>query len=193
MGIIGRFRQREGRDRIRLIKPDAKHRMGEKRQNATAFSGNSISISSPQERKNRFPESPFGVVKATKNSADQTTGRLGLIVEIDNATASVVRNEIMNLLNSKSNHSCTVLEMANALAISDECRRSHSKIDEKRNGLFANTTIRNFKDNVRVTLDWGKSSSRTNSRQMGNSRILDRFNMIFSRKTEKESMQSRYE
>ena len=196
MGIIGRFGQRGGRDRIRLIKTrlhrDAKHRMSVKSQNATTSSSNDNAISLAKEAKPQFPELPFGIVKDTKHSDDQNTGRLGLIIEIDNATASVVRNEVMNLLNSKSNHSCTILEMANALAISENCRQSHSKIDEKSIGL-AKSPSQKLEDRTRVTIDWGKRNKKVLSRKRFQS-IRDRlWDKVFSRKAEKESMKARYQ
>lgn len=162
MGILGRFSRREARDRIGLkhhLHP-VKHKFASRTKNA------STSPSLPQKRKSQFSKITSTLVKDSKNLLDNMNSRLGPVIQVDHATATAIRNEVMDLLNSSSDHSCTTLEMANALNQSQACIESHSKINEKH---FAKTFLSKLLQNR-------KSRS-----------------TIFPRKIEKESMKSRYQ
>ena len=192
MGILARFGSREAKDRFQLIKHHisrSKHRLGTKKQNASASSNYYRSSSLSREAKYKFKELPVGEVNETKHSPDETNGRLGQTIQVDEATAAIIQIEVINLLSSNSGHSCTTLEMANALAQSRECLESHSVCHEKYRGQ------RKLRKSARATVDWAGSPKRNSFRTQSQHRLSLKFlgSSIFSRKSENESMQSRYE
>jgi sentrin-specific protease 1 len=182
MGILGRFDRRKARDRIRLKHHPypAKHRIATRMQGVSTPSKYCASTSSPQKEPSQAHNTASFAVKDDKHSASDNNGQLGVIIHVDDDTATIIRNEVVNILNSSSDHSCTILEMANALAQSRACLESHSKINGKHFRFFANTSERKTK------------SSPTQHQRREPFKFLGRFN-ILSRRTEKESMRSRYQ
>ena len=189
MGILGRFDRRKDRSNFRLIKHPAKHRMGTKAQNVSTSSNYRTLPSLPQQAQTEIHESPLDVINDIKHLSDNTNGRFGHIITVDNTTSTTIRKEVIDLLESNSDHSCTALEMANALAQSQACLESHSKIN-------TNPSMPKFGENARLVADSAGSSKRNHSRiqSRGKSlfKLLGRYKKS-SRKIEKESMQSRYQ
>jgi len=190
MGILGRFDRRKARDRIRLkhhLYP-AKHRFATRTLSASTPSKYCTSPSSPKIMQSPDPK--------RLSNEDNENYRFGFTIHVDDATAIIIRNEVMDLLNSSTDHSCTTLEMANALAQSQPCLESHSEINEKHNGFFAKAFIRKLRQNETKTVDRAgirkTKSLRTQSQGRPSLKLWGRSN-IFSRKIEKESMRSRYQ
>jgi len=109
---------------------------------------------------------------------------LGIVIQVDSATSTIIQQEVVDLLQSSSDHSCTALSMANALAQSQACLESHSKIREKHHANIVNKFLRNL----------GETNVKTMSpRPQSRGKISFKLPNFFSRKTENESMRSRYE
>jgi sentrin-specific protease 1 len=198
MGILGRFDRRKARDRIRLkhhLYP-AKHRIATRTQSVSTPAKYCTSTSSPQKAPSQFPKIASVALKDAKHSLNDKNGPLGFIIHVEDGTATIIRNEVADILNSSSDHSCTILEMANALAQSQACLESHSKIHGKHYRYFANTSVRKLRQNEKIAVDWAGNpktkSSLTQHQRREPFKFLGRFN-ILPRRTEKESMRSRYQ
>jgi sentrin-specific protease 1 len=199
MGILGRYDRRKARDRVRLkhhLHP-AKHRFPTKAQSLTApFNNNSLSPSPMNKAQSELPKLPSGLIRDAKPLINDTNSQQNPLIHVDESTAIIIRNEVMGILNSSSDHSCTVLEMANALAQSQACLESHSKIREKHQNIFSSTSIRKLRQNAKLTFDWTANSKTkhllTQPKNVLSLKFLGR-SKIFSRKIEKESMRSRYQ
>mmetsp|Transcript_24512 Transcript_24512/g.57602 ORF Transcript_24512/g.57602 Transcript_24512/m.57602 type:complete len:599 (+) Transcript_24512:101-1897(+) len=187
MGILGRFNRRKERDRIRLKhhKYPAKHRITTRMQSILSQPTPSVSYSKTQSH---YPQTV-----SSKHAPNNTNNQ---IININAATAILIRNEVTDLLNSSSDQSCTTLEMASALAQSQACLESHSKIDEKQYGFFAKTFMRKLRQEKPGTIDRADKMKTQSSRTKHKGRLpleyLGRTG-VFSSKLEKESMRSRYQ
>jgi len=143
-----------------------------------------------------LPKLPSGLIRDAKPLINDTNSQQNPLIHVDESTAIIIRNEVMGILNSSSDHSCTILEMANALARSQACLESHSKIKEKHQSIFSSTSIRKLRQNAKLAFDWTANFKTkqllTQSQNMLSLKAPGR-SKIFSRKIEKESMRSRYQ
>lgn len=175
MGIIGRFDRRNARNGIRL-----KHRHYPKHRMATHTSRN-IPSPLPSQMK---PYEPLSV-----------QFQPGKHICVDAATSTIMRQEVEEILQSSSNHSCTALSMANALAQSQACLESHSKVNKEHNGLSLNKFLRKSgQGGVSV----GEDSSKKAKRSRWQSRVKRNFSIfsgsfLSSRSRENDSIRLRYE
>lgn len=186
MGILGRFDRRKARDRIRLNHHPliSKYRPPTRTQSVATPSR---SCKPPHIKPFLSPEIPPVNLQHDDNLRISKNGRLRQKIDIDNGTATIIQNEVMDILQSSSGHSCTALEVANALAKSQACLESHSKLNEKRHGFFSNV----FSRKPRASYPKTKIS-----RSKSSEKLSLKFSVrsgVFSRKIEKESMRSRYE
>lgn len=132
MGIVGRFSRRKARERIRWRHhPHSKHRL------ATLPSKTRTSPSSVKKIQSITNEDKLSL-------KDDNHKGLGIVIQVDSATSTIIQQEVVDLLQSSSDHSCTALSMANALAQSQACLESHSKIREKHHANIVNKFLRNL-------------------------------------------------
>lgn len=198
MGILGRFDRRKARNRIRLRRHQypVKYRIATKTQIESTQSKYDTITSSLNTKLSRSSKKPLIVVKGDDFLLNTKNNRIGSTVTIDDATVVIIRNEVINLLSSSSDHTCTTLEMANALAQSQSCLESHSRVKKKHHhDFFANTFMRKLRQNGTGTIDKVQNPETKYSRTPQGRPSLKLFGRsnIFSRKIEKESMRSRYQ
>jgi len=173
MGVLGRFDQRKEKARLQLVRKSPKHRIRKMTQIVATSSKYRTQTFSPQQRPNETSESTLDVVSVTKYlMSGNANSRISAVISVDVATAAIIRKEVIDLLTSNSDHSCTTLEMANALAQNQSCLESHSKVNAEHPSL-------KFSGNSRMAA--GEFVKRVLQYK------------IFSRKSDKESMKSRYQ
>ena len=191
MGVLAHFYRRKDRDRIRLRPHQypAKHRIAPRtKQTLSTSSSYRTSPSSTLKEKSPFPSLPFSTNKNDKNLVNKESD----LILINAATATIVQNEVMDLLNSSLDRCCTTLEIANALKLSQSCMESHSALNEKNQGFFASSFLQKLNQNGKIRVGLAENFETKPSREQPlrrlNLKLLSR-----SRKMEKESMRSRYE
>lgn len=178
MGIIGRFDRRREKASLQLVKKSTKHRVKKMTQNVTSLSNYRTLPSSSRQRPNETHESTIDVVSDSKHLVPgNSNSGSGTAINVDVATAAIIQKEVIDLLLSNSDQTCTTLEMANALAQNQSCLESHSKINKE-------ASNRKYSDYSRM-LGGGFPGKVVIKR-------LRKLN-FFSRKSDKESMKSRYQ
>mmetsp|Transcript_23082 Transcript_23082/g.63998 ORF Transcript_23082/g.63998 Transcript_23082/m.63998 type:complete len:588 (+) Transcript_23082:59-1822(+) len=166
MGIIGSFKRRDERDRLRRRHPShPKHRLAPQSKMKELWSSiRNVRSNATEDR------------LSLKNTNHEAKGSL---VHVDNATSIIIEREVQDLLQSSSDHSCTALSVAVALSQSQACLESHSKVNEN----YDNFIVREF----------GRPHSKATPRSRSGGMVRFEVRKFFPRKSENESMKSRYE
>jgi len=129
MGILADFNNRKDRQRQRKrLKKTVKHRL--RRIPNVVNSSINYSIMKLSTKKKKFPTATLSVTSFQARNSPESVDRK---IEIKATTLSIIRYEFLDLLHSASNQKCTVLAMANALAQSQSCLESHSKVNNEGN------------------------------------------------------------